>query len=57
MTTLTFLGSHVSYQPTYIKTTVDNSKTVKYRGQVYEISQAIAAPAGMKGLTYRGVAY
>jgi hypothetical protein len=57
MTTLTFLGSHVSYQPTYIKTTVDNSKTVKYRGQVYEISKPIAAPAGMKGLTYRGVAY
>jgi Domain of unknown function (DUF4278) len=57
MTTLTFLGSHVSYQPTYIRTVVDNSKTMKYRGQAYEIRQPIAASAGMKGLTYRGVAY
>lgn len=57
MTTLTFLGSHVSYQPTYIKTVVDNGKTMKYRGQAYEIRQPIAASTGMKGLTYRGVAY
>lgn len=57
MATLTFLGSHVSYQPTYVSTPVDNSKTVKYRGTEYTPHQAIAAESHLKGLKYRGVAY
>lgn len=56
MTTLTFLGSHVSYEPTRIKTTVDHSKTVKYRGHAYKPSQPIEV-SGFKGLKFRGVAY
>lgn len=56
MTTITFLGSHASYEPTRIKTTVDHSKTVKYRGHTYEPMQPIEASSN-KGLKFRGVAY
>lgn len=57
MTTLTFLGSHVSYQPTRIPTRIDRSQTTKYRGQVLEIREPVARKVSTKGLIYRGVAY
>ena len=57
MTTLTFLGSHVSYQPTRIATKVNKSQVMKYRGQVLEIHEPIATVKTSKGLMYRGVAY
>jgi hypothetical protein len=57
MTTLTFLGSYISYQPTCIKTKVDPSNLVKYRGASYTPHQAIAQMTAKKGLKFRGVAY
>ena len=57
MTTLTFLGSQISYQPTNIKTSIDQSNVLKYRGAVYEPHQAIATTIAEKGLKFRGVAY
>ena len=57
MTTLTFLGSYVSYQPTRIPTKINKSQVMKYRGQVVEIREAIAANNAPKGLKYRGIAY
>lgn len=57
LTTLTFRGSHFSYQPTRITTTVDPSKTVKYRGVEYQPRQPITAPTRLKGLKFRGLAY
>ncbi|AFY37448.1 hypothetical protein Lepto7376_1078 [[Leptolyngbya] sp. PCC 7376] len=57
MTTFTFLGSNVSYEPTRIATKVDHGNTTKYRGQTYEHHQAIANTSSKKGLTYRGVTY
>lgn len=55
--TLTFLGSHVSYEPTYLPTPVDNSQETKYRGQRLEIHEPIVTVAAPKGLKYRGIAY
>ena len=57
MTTLTFLGSHVSYQPTAIPTRINKSQVMKYRGQALEIREPIAATNITKGLKYRGIAY
>lgn len=56
MTTLTFLGSRVSYELTRVKTTVDHSRTVKYRGHTYEPMQPLEASVN-RGLKFRGVAY
>lgn len=57
MTTLTFLGSHITYQPTYIDTAVQQTPSLKYRGQSLEIREPLAAMTGTKGLKYRGVIY
>lgn len=57
MTTLTFLGSHVSYQPSELETSVDNENTLKYRGVSYTPRQPIAAQPGEKGLQFKGVKY
>jgi hypothetical protein len=55
LTTLTFFGSHFSYHPTRIITTVDSSKTVKYHGVEYQSRQPIATPTGTKELKFRNV--
>lgn len=57
MTTLTFLGSHIAYEPKRLKTPVDVTRRVKYRGFAYEPHQSIAITVGQKGLKFRGVAY
>ena len=58
MTTFSFLGSRVSYEPTRLTTSVASSQNVKYRGSVYSSHQAIASTtSGKKGLTHRGIAY
>jgi hypothetical protein len=57
MTTLTFLGSHCAYEPTCIRTTIDQEHVMKYRGQPYQATEAIATTSQPKGLKYRGVAY
>lgn len=57
MTTFTFLGSQISYSPTRLKTPVDVTHGVKYRGSAYEPHQSIATTVGQKGLKFRGVAY
>ena len=57
MTTLSFLGSRVSYQPTRIPTPIRRTYETKYRGQALTLRQSITPSAESKGLTYRGVAY
>ena len=57
MTTITFRGSQVSYQPTRIATPIRQTHETKYRGQSVILRQAIAPCMEPKGLTYRGVAY
>jgi Domain of unknown function (DUF4278) len=57
MTTLTFLGSYVSYQPTRIATTSERGYALKYRGVEFSPRQPIAANPMAKGLKFRGVAY
>ena len=57
MTTLTFLGSHITYQPTTIKTNLDKSNVLKYRGVPYKPHQPIVGEADHKGLQFRGSTY
>lgn len=57
MTTLTFLGSQIAYQPTTIKTSTDQNNVLKYRGAIYQPHQAIATSTAQTGLKFRGVAY
>ena len=57
MTTLTFRGSQVSYQPTRIHTPINKSQAMKYRGQTVEMHEPIASAAAPQGLKYRGIAY
>ena len=57
MNTLSFLGSHVSHQPTPIPTPIRHTYETKYRGQHVTLRQAIVPSSTFKGLTYRGVTH
>ncbi len=57
MTTLTFLGSHTSYQPTKVKTAIDRRNVLKYRGIPYQSHQPIDGEPGFKGLQFKGAIY
>ena len=57
MTTLSFLGSRVSYQPTRIATPIRRTYATKYRGQDCTLRQSITLYMESNGLTYRGVTY
>ena len=57
MTTLTFLGSHTSYQPTKVKTAIDRRNVLKYRGIPYQSHQPIDGEPGFKSLQFKGAIY
>ena len=53
---ITFRGASISHEPTQLPSSPAKTP-LKYRGQSYKTSQAIASSTESRGLTYRGVAY
>lgn len=57
MTTLTFLGFPVIYQPPRVMSQPDHHHLVQYRGLSDVFHSAIAQKTPKKGLKFRDVAY